>query len=170
MERDIIPMCISEGMGIVPWGALGGGYFKTDEQRKQNTGRKMPGGATPADIAVSRALEAVAARHGKNTRITSIALAYVRQKAPNVIPNVGGRSLEHLKANIEALSLRLSEEDIRDIEAAYPFDVGFPVNFLLASAQPKIPHGPEDVLMVNLTGHYEYLKPSTEYVESPVIS
>ena len=33
-ERDIIPMCKSERMGICPWGALGGGKFKTTEQIK----------------------------------------------------------------------------------------------------------------------------------------
>ena len=39
-ERDIIPMCAAEGMGLCPWGALGGGKFKTDEQRKSQEGRK----------------------------------------------------------------------------------------------------------------------------------
>lgn len=42
-ERDILPMCESEGMGIAPWGVLGSGDFKTKEQREatQAEGRKM---------------------------------------------------------------------------------------------------------------------------------
>ena len=42
----------------------------------------------------------------------------------------GGRKIEHLKGNIEALSLVLSEEDLKEIEAAAPFDIGFPSNML----------------------------------------
>ncbi len=34
-ERDIIPMCQAEGMGIAPWGSLGGGNFKSEEARKE---------------------------------------------------------------------------------------------------------------------------------------
>ena len=39
-EREILPMCRSEGMEIAPWGALGGGAFKTEEQWKQEDRRK----------------------------------------------------------------------------------------------------------------------------------
>ena len=37
LERDVIPMCKSEGMGLAPWGVLGGGIFKTDEEIAKNT-------------------------------------------------------------------------------------------------------------------------------------
>lgn len=45
-------------------------------------------------------------------------------------PIVGGRKVDHLKGNIEALSVELSNEDIKEIDDAEPFDVGFPLNFL----------------------------------------
>ena len=51
-------------------------------------------------------------------------------KTPNVFPIVGGRKIEHLRGNIEALSIKLSPEQIEEIEAAHPFDPGFPMNFL----------------------------------------
>ena len=50
-------------------------------------------------------------------------------KVPHVFPIVGGRKIEHLKGNIEALGLELSDEDMNDIDDAAPFDVGFPMNF-----------------------------------------
>lgn len=53
-------------------------------------------------------------------------------KTPNVFPIIGGRKIEHLKGNIEALSVKLSPQDIEEIEAAAPFDPGFPLNFLFA--------------------------------------
>ncbi|KAI5868395.1 norsolorinic acid reductase [Durotheca rogersii] len=133
VERDILPMIRVEGMSMAPWGALGGGKFKTEEQRKnRESGRSA--NATEADIKVSKALEAIAKR--KNTIITSVAQAYVMHKAPYVFPIVGGRTKEHLKANIEALSLSLSEEDIKEIEGAAPFDLGFPNSFLYAGGFP----------------------------------
>lgn len=51
-------------------------------------------------------------------------------KAPHVFPIVGGRKLEHLKGNIEGLSIKLSKEDIEEIEEASPFEYGFPLSVL----------------------------------------
>lgn len=51
-------------------------------------------------------------------------------KAPNVFPIVGGRKVEHLKGNIEGLSIKLSKEEIEEIEAAWPFEYGFPLSVL----------------------------------------
>ncbi|KAJ4149405.1 hypothetical protein NW754_000845 [Fusarium falciforme] len=92
-EREIIPMCRAEGMGIAPWGALGGGKFKTEEQRKAQEGRKVE--ASQGEIKTSQVLESIADR--KNSLITSVALAYVMHKTPYVFPIVGGRKVEHLR-------------------------------------------------------------------------
>ncbi|KAK4494125.1 hypothetical protein PRZ48_014423 [Zasmidium cellare] len=126
-ERDIIPMCEAEGMGLAPWGALGGGNFKSEEQRKSTDGRKMFQ-ISEKDIAISKVLEKIA--KAKGTVITGIALAYVMHKTPNVFPIVGGRKAEHLKGNIEGLSIKLSPEEIEEIEAASPFEYGFPLSIL----------------------------------------
>ena len=56
----------------------------------------------------------------------SVAIAYTMQKAPFSFPIIGGRKVEHLHANIEALSIHLSEEHIKTIESVVPFDKGFP--------------------------------------------
>ena len=53
-------------------------------------------------------------------------------KAPYVFPIVGGRKVEHLLANIEALSVRLSGEQIAYIEGILPFDKGFPNNIIVS--------------------------------------
>ncbi|OTB20742.1 hypothetical protein K445DRAFT_313225 [Daldinia sp. EC12] len=152
-ERDIIPMCRAEGMALAPWGALGGGKFKTEEQRKSDAGRKIQ--ATEDDIKVSRVLEKIANR--KNTLITSVAQAYVTSKVPYVFPIVGGRTVDHLKGNIEALKIKLSTEDIKEIESAIPFDIGFPNNFLYG---PQIPENPGQLWIMNVGG-------TTDYVPEP---
>ena len=48
------------------------------------------------------------------------------QKAPFVFPIIGGRKKEQLEANIEALDVKLSEEQIKFLEGALPFEPGFP--------------------------------------------
>lgn len=143
-ERDILPMAEAEGMALAPWSALGGGKFKTEEQRKAQEGRQM-GPASEKEIAISKKLEEIASKKG--SIITSVALAYVMHKAPYVFPIVGGRKIEHLKGNIEALKLKLTKEDIDEIEAAVPFDYGFPLNFLYISS-PKPTFQAKDVFLV----------------------
>ncbi|CZS89172.1 probable IN2-2 protein [Rhynchosporium agropyri] len=150
-ERDIIPMCRDEGMGLAPWGALGGGHFKSDEQRKSQEGRKM-GEASEAAIKVSKVLEKIAT--SKEAQITSVALAYVMQKTPYVFPIVGGRKIDHLKGNIEGLSLQLTEEDIKAIEEANAFDIGFPHNFL---GGPGGVQSPNDVWLMSMAGQQQHV-------------
>ncbi|RYP58449.1 hypothetical protein DL769_008940 [Monosporascus sp. CRB-8-3] len=122
-EREIVPMARAEGMALAPWSSLGGGNFRTAEQLEQKKeGRNVEPGEN--GIKVSKALEAVAKR--RHTAITSIAQAYVTSKAPHVFPIVGGRSVEHPKANIEAPTIKPSDVEIEQIENAVPFDPGFP--------------------------------------------
>ncbi|KAF2095962.1 norsolorinic acid reductase [Rhizodiscina lignyota] len=124
-ERDILQLCEHDGMSIAPWGVLGGGQFKTEAQVKatEAEGRKTQWPSANAKV-MSEVLEKVAKR--KNTQLTAVALAYVMHKAPYVFPICGGRKVEHLKGNIDALALELSAEDIKEIEGAAPFDLGFP--------------------------------------------
>jgi aryl-alcohol dehydrogenase-like predicted oxidoreductase len=126
-------MCKSEGMGMVPFGVMGQGRFKTDEQRQKDSGRTNK--PSPADESISRVLGAIANR--KVVALTSVAIAYVMHKATYVFPVIGGRKLEHLRSNIEALTLRLSDSDIQEIEDAMPFDLGFPHNLIWGDKVPN---------------------------------
>ncbi|KAF3397965.1 Norsolorinic acid reductase B [Penicillium rolfsii] len=130
-ERDIIPMCIDEGMGLAPYGVLNQGRFQTEkgfeEREKNNPGRNyIP--LSEHDKKVSKVLETIASR--KWVRLHDVALAYVFYKAPYVFPIVGARKLEHLKGSIAALEVILTKEEVKEIDAAYPFDHGFPHSFL----------------------------------------
>ena len=60
----------------------------------------------------------------------TVAIAYLLQKAPFVFPIVGGRKVEHLLGNLEALDITLSKEQIAYLESIVPVDPGFP-NFLI---------------------------------------
>ncbi len=136
MEREIIPMCRHFGMAIAPWDALGGGKFQSkkamEERRKNNEGlRSMMGSGeqNEQEVKMSEALEKVAKEHGIES-VTAIALAYVMAKAPYVFPIVGGRKVEHLKDNIQALKIKLTDKQIQELESVVPFEPGFPNNFV----------------------------------------
>lgn len=84
---------------------------------------------------MSEALQKVAKEHNIES-VTAIALAYVMSKAANVFPVIGGRTVEHLKDNIQALSIKLTDKQIEYLESIKPFDLGFPHNFI--GADPNI--------------------------------
>lgn len=143
-ERDILPMARHFGMALAPWDVLGSGHFQTakqlEERKKKGEGLRsmMDKGQTEDERHISEALATVAAEHGIES-VTAIALAYVLCKAPNVFPLVGGRKIEHLHDNIQALEIRLTEKQIQFLESANQFDVGFPVNFI--GPDPKTTDG-----------------------------
>ncbi|KKY32958.1 putative norsolorinic acid [Diaporthe ampelina] len=128
LEREVIPMYKEEGMALMPFGVLGGGLFKSPDSPEQG-GRSVPPPLRAGrEEAISKVLDAVAKR--QNVPITGVALAHALQKSPNLFPILGGRKVEHLKANVEALSLELTPEDVQEIEKGYEFDIGFPHKFM----------------------------------------
>ncbi|EKM51533.1 uncharacterized protein PHACADRAFT_127164 [Phanerochaete carnosa HHB-10118-sp] len=132
IERDIVPMCVAHGMAIATWNVLAGGKIRTDaeEQRRLESGEEgrqlfVDWKRTPEERKVCLELEKVANEVGAKT-ITSVAIAWVMQKAPFVFPIVGGRKVEHLHDNIQALSIHLSDEQIARLDNVVPFEKGFP--------------------------------------------
>lgn len=157
-EREIIPMCLDEGMALAPWGAIGGGAFKTKAQREsaEPGGRNAKFMTLGNEEKVSDVLEKIANNRSPVPPITSVALAYVMHKSPYVLPIVGGRKTSHLESNIAALGLRLTSEDIKEIDAAYGFDMGFPHQFLNPSNTAVL--GPQDVNILNNMGFFDHVQ------------
>jgi len=127
LERELLPMCISEGMGIAPWGAIGQGSF----QRKADQGKSKDGRSAKAlsedEKKVSAALEKVADELNIDS-VTAVALAWCMSKYPYVYPIIGGRKIEHLKSNAQALDIHLSPEQVRFLDNVLPFDYGQPMS------------------------------------------
>lgn len=158
-ERDIIPMCLDEGMALAPWGAIGGGAFKTKSQREavDQDGRKAKFMHLGHEEKVSDVLEKIADTKEPVPHITSVALAYVMHKSPYVFPIVGGRKIEHIEGNIKALGLRLTPEEIKQIDGAYGFELGFPHQFLNSKNTAVL--GPHDVNILDNMGHFDHVLP-----------
>jgi len=143
-EREIIPMARAHGLALAPWNVVGGGKFRTDaeEEQRRATGEKGRTTFNPEwernenEKKISRALEKVAGEVGTKS-ITAVAIAYVMQKVPFVFPIIGGRKIEHLESNIEALDISLSPEQIAYLESVVPFDPGFPVAMIGDGTKPN---------------------------------
>lgn len=54
-------------------------------------------------------------------------------KVPFVFPIIGGRKVEHLYENIEALEISLTDEQVKELESATPFDAGFPTSWFVSN-------------------------------------
>ncbi|KAJ5895767.1 aryl-alcohol dehydrogenase AAD14 [Penicillium subrubescens] len=158
-ERDILPMARHFGMALAPWDVLGSGHFQTAKQiearKASGEGLRSIMGADQSEDErrISEALATVAAEHGIES-VTAIALAYVMCKSPNVFPIVGGRKIEHLHDNIQALSIRLTEKQIQSLESATEFDVGFPTNFI--GQDPATTNGKASFL-AQTAGHIDFV-------------
>jgi hypothetical protein len=94
-------------------------------------------------------------------------------QAPYVFPICGGRRIEHLRSNIAALSLDLSEEDIQEIDSATAFDLGYP-HSLLSGARDKQISAESPAFIVKLCGAFdgvEEVKVSRQNLDSaPLIT
>jgi aryl-alcohol dehydrogenase-like predicted oxidoreductase len=123
-EREMIPLCLEEGIGVLPWSPLARGLLagkrrpettraKTDIYRKQIYGEEV---AEP-DARVIESLESVAVARG--IAPAQVALAWLLQKAGVVAPIVGASKSQHLSEALGALAVRLAPEEITALEGGY---------------------------------------------------
>jgi aryl-alcohol dehydrogenase-like predicted oxidoreductase len=163
-ERDIIPMVREEAMGLAPWGPIGEGRFKPKEALDKLEQSSRAAAITQTDRQVSAVLENIARRKGHT--LYQIALAYLMLKTTYVFPIVGCTKAERLTSNIEALGVQLTDDEMHEIEQAYPFDHGFPHSFLSGShfegpdAESRQVGSPADVMLTKFAGTYDWVEPS----------
>lgn len=100
---------------------LAGGKLRSDadEERRRKNSRTTfgPRERTEDEKKVSHSIDKVA---------PAVAIAYDMQKTPHISSTIGGRKVEHLMANVQALSISLSNEQIKYLERIIPFSPGFP--------------------------------------------
>ncbi|RPD54276.1 norsolorinic acid reductase [Lentinus tigrinus ALCF2SS1-7] len=164
LEREILPMCRAEGMGIVPWGLLGQGKFKTAAEIKGRTAIRYGTPQTEEEKKVSLALEKVAREVGQGATLASVAVAWALLKAPYVFPMVGGRSPAQLEEAMKGLEIVLTPEQIKALEDAVPFSLGFPYNYF--ATDPAAADGRPNYFVL-AAGHTKYVKSSTPIAPGP---
>jgi 1-deoxyxylulose-5-phosphate synthase len=121
-EREMIPLCIDQGLGVIPWSPLARGRLA--RPREADTAR-MTGDVTmaghlydsPSDDDVVEANRAVAAARG--VAPAEVALAWLLSRPGVTAPIIGATRLEHLETAVKALDLTLTDEEIAKLEAPY---------------------------------------------------
>jgi len=122
-EREMLPLCAAEGVGVIPWSPLARGRltrpWDADSARAQTDeiGLKLYAIMPDADAAVVAQVIALAAARGVPP--AQVALAWVLQKPEVTAPIVGATRPQHLDDAVAALSLRLTAEEVAALEAAY---------------------------------------------------
>ncbi len=123
-EQEVIPTLKELGIGFVPYSPLGKGFLtgKIDENAKFDSSdfRSTLPRFTPEAIKVNQALIDLLGRiaRRKNATPAQIALAWLLAQEPWIAPIPGTTKLNRLEENIGAVSIQLTPEDLRDIDAA----------------------------------------------------
>lgn len=122
-EREMIPLCRDQGVGLIPWSPIGRGRLArpagavTKRVELDAFGRSMYERFEAADRAVIDAVQAVAQDCGRT--MAQVALAWVRQKPGVTAPIVGFTRAEQFDDIIAGLDLVLTAEQIAMLEAPY---------------------------------------------------
>jgi 1-deoxyxylulose-5-phosphate synthase len=123
-EREMIPLCLEEGVGLIPWSPLARGRLaRTTPSPAEGTTRadNDPYAVdlydSPSDSKVIDAVRKVASELG--ILPSEVALAWLLQKPGVAAPIVGATKIEHLESAVRALDIKLSEEHIRAVEEPY---------------------------------------------------
>jgi aryl-alcohol dehydrogenase (NADP+) len=124
-EREMLPLCLEEGVGVIPWSPLARGFLAGNRD-------KAGGGETSRaqsdefasrlyyrdnDFAVLDAVTEVAKARGLPN--TQVALAWMLTKPAITAPIIGASKPNHLEDAVAALSVKLETEEIKALEKAY---------------------------------------------------
>jgi aryl-alcohol dehydrogenase (NADP+) len=130
-EREMLPLCLEEGLGVLPWsplarGLLAGTRRRTD-QNAQNA-QEAPTARAKSDTYAQKMYtdddfdvvdRVVALAERKGVKPARIALAWLLHQPAVTAPIVGATRMEHLEDAVGALEVRLDEGERRELEEVY---------------------------------------------------
>jgi len=129
-EREMLPLCEREGLGVIPWSPLARGYLARPHENFEATTRGSTDDYTrgmeeafgDAARTINERVEELADRKGAS--MAQVALAWVLHQEPVDAPIVGVSSVEQLEDAVGALEITLTEEEQDYLEAPYePLEV-----------------------------------------------
>ncbi len=122
-EREMLPLCIEEGIGVIPWSPLARGRLArpwgevTKRSGTDPFGKSLYEATARDDEAINTAVADIA--RAKGATMAQVALAWLLQKTPVTAPIIGVTRLEQLTDALGALEIVLDAEDIAALEAGY---------------------------------------------------
>ena len=135
-EREVIPLCMDQGLAVIPWSPLARGFLTGTRKRdggstarSQNDGFAKDMYYSEDDFAVVDAVLDVAKRRGVSA--AQVACAWVLQAPGVTAPIIGATKPQHLKELIAAVDLKLADDEVAALEKPYR------PHGILGHAQPK---------------------------------
>jgi len=122
-ERETIPLCREEGLGIIPWSPIARGMLSRPREKSKGETTRSDSDAhadrlyAQADWEIVDVVEQIAKERGVS--MAQIATAWVLSKRDVTAPIIGATKLSHLEDAIAALDLTLSADEISALEAPY---------------------------------------------------
>jgi 1-deoxyxylulose-5-phosphate synthase len=124
-EREMIPLCRAEGIGIVPWSPLARGRLarpwaapsSSDRVADDRTAVMLYGATEEADQRVIASVGSVADRRGLSR--SQVALAWLLSRPGVTAPIIGSAKPNHLSEAVAALSVKLDPSECAELEASY---------------------------------------------------
>jgi 1-deoxyxylulose-5-phosphate synthase len=124
-EREMIPLCLDEGIGLIPWSPLARGFLagnRNTESRGETERAKTDDFAhklyyRPSDFTVVERLTEIAKKRGAQN--AQVALAWILGKPGVSSPIIGASKMSHLDQAIEALTMYLDESETKALEEPY---------------------------------------------------
>jgi aryl-alcohol dehydrogenase (NADP+) len=123
-EREMIPLCMDQGLAVIPWSPLARGFLTGNRKRDgsatkraevDNFAKDMYN--SEDDFAVADAAVAVAQQRGVSAG--QVACAWVLQSPGVTSPIIGATKVEHLKDLLASVELKLSPEEVAALEKPY---------------------------------------------------
>jgi len=131
IERELLPMAHSLGLGVTTWSPLAGGALSGKYSRPQGPGagtRLTADSLSPHDLAVARVVQDVADSLGVSP--SQVAIAWTISRSRSIHPILGARRLDQLVDNLAATDLALPSEALQRLDDATVFVAGFPTDFI----------------------------------------
>jgi aryl-alcohol dehydrogenase (NADP+) len=132
-EREMIPLCKAEGIGLIPWSPLARGFLAGNRSRATNdTQSKKDQGETlrsktddfahslyyrDSDFTVVDRITEIAQKRGVNN--AQVALAWMLSKPEISAPIIGASKMSHLEDALKALEIKLDPDEIKALEEPY---------------------------------------------------
>lgn len=122
-EREMLPFCLDQGVGVIPWSPLARGLLTREwssHTKRSETDKFTQALYSQAEEANQKIVETVKTiAEERHVPMAQIGLAWLLQKEAVTAPIVGVTKPQHLIDAVAAVNLKLSDEEIRRLEAGY---------------------------------------------------
>ncbi len=124
-EREMIPLCLDQGVGLIPWSPMARGFFAKNRTRGGG-GETARAKSDPfanqlyfreEDFVVAERANEIAEARGASG--SQIALAWLLNKPHVTSPIIGATKMDHLEQAVAALEIQLSEDEVKQLEEPY---------------------------------------------------